>query len=127
MPRSSTRGAQWQRPSDQELGVLKNQIDKAINDGEKLISAPYADDGRWGGRETNLSDLIERAFGPGRWVDEFHGAGNQFGIGIIDPEYMSQEEIDLQRRELRGEKIHAPSGVAPAANRASDTEAGRRR
>ncbi|MDP9223392.1 MAG: hypothetical protein M3P18_05970 [Actinomycetota bacterium] len=62
----------WEQPGERELEVIRDQIERAIADGLRVIDEPF-DKGRWNGWVVSTRDLIVHAL-DGRWPEEFDDA-----------------------------------------------------
>jgi hypothetical protein len=113
--RAPTR-PQWNPPRTEELVVIERQIREAIPVGENIKTLPYGEGG-WGPWDSNLGDLIERAFGPeSAQASSYHYAGYSFGG--TDTRGMSAERAEAikaaERNDSITSKIAAAQGVLTA-------------
>lgn len=116
---------QWTPPPTQELVVLERQIRAAIDEADAIKTKPYGEDG-WGPWQTNLGDLIERAFGPdSAQATSFHYAGGLIADGP-DSRDFGASAYAAAMVEWRNEKIGRYVGYARGALKAIEQELERR-
>jgi hypothetical protein len=114
----------WTAPSAEEMLVIDAQIGEGLDEGRGIRGTPYRTG--WGNWEANLSDLIERALGPGSaQAESFNGAGGMFADGP-DARDMAASEYATARIEWRDEKIDRFIAAAEAARKAIGQELERR-
>jgi hypothetical protein len=115
---------QWSPPPTEQLLVIEHQIRAAIEEGTAIKATAYA--GGWGAWETNLGDLITRAFRP----DSAQAIAYQSAGGFIadGPDARDFTPADYQAAlvEWRDEKIDSFIAAAHGALKAIAQELERR-
>lgn len=115
----------WSPPANEQLVVLEQQIRAAIDESDEIKTKPYGEDG-WGPWQSNLGDLIERAFGPeSSQATSFHYAGGLIADGPDARDFGASEYARLMI-EWRNDKITKYVGYARGAVKAIDQELERR-
>lgn len=123
--RAKTREPSWEPPRDQELAVLRRQIEQAIVDGEEIAaSRPYADG--WGAWQTNLGHLVTLACGPESPQAISYRDARGFFANDPDERDMSPSAYADAMVEWRNDTIARYISAARGALKAIDQEMERR-
>lgn len=123
-PRAKPREPEWRPPRDEELAVLRRQIDQAIAEGSAITATPY--ENGWGAWQTNLGDLVQRACGPeSAQANSYQYAGGLFADGP-DARDLGPSAYADAMVEWRNEKVTSYIAAARGAVKAIDQEMERR-
>lgn len=121
-----TTEPQWTPPSEPELLVLRRQIQQAIAEADEIVAKPYEGSG-WGAWDSNLGDLIDRAFGPkSPQANSYHHSGGMFASGPDRRDFYSAEAYEEARVKDRNKTMARQVEAARGALKAIDQELERR-
>jgi hypothetical protein len=114
----------WSAPPTEGLLVLERQIREAIDEAQAIQAKPY--EAGWGNWQTNLGDLIDRAFGPeSPQASSFHWAGGLIADGP-DARDLAASDYAIAMAQWRNEKITSYIAAARGALKAIAQELERR-